>query len=48
MYERVRLGEATAPVHFIPPERGMVRWDRPGCEVHDSKGAAVFDDAFRS
>ncbi len=42
-----RLAQSTGPVHFILPNRGIVKWDRPGYEAHDPAGMAAFADELR-
>ena len=42
-----RLAQSKGPVHFILPNRGIVKWDRPGYEAHDPAGMAAFADELR-
>jgi uncharacterized protein (UPF0261 family) len=42
-----RLSEATAPVHFILPRRGIEEWDKEGGPAHDPEGLAAFLDEAR-
>ena len=43
-----RLSQATAPVHFILPEKGIEEWDREGCDLHDPEGLGAFVDEVKS
>lgn len=43
-----RLSQATAPVHFILPEKGIEEWDREGCDLHDPEGLGAFVEEVKS
>lgn len=37
-----KLSKATAPVALLLPQQGCNEWDRPGGDLHDAEGLAVF------
>jgi uncharacterized protein (UPF0261 family) len=43
-----KLSQAQAPVAFVLPNQGCNEWDRPGGDLHDAEGLAVFCDEMRS
>ncbi|NIZ62034.1 hypothetical protein DL239_13715 [Sedimentitalea sp. CY04] len=43
-----KLSNATAPVALLLPTGGCNEWDRPGADLHDADGLAVFCDEIKS
>jgi uncharacterized protein (UPF0261 family) len=45
---RERLAQTKGPTALILPKGGCGEWDRPGADLHDAEGLAVFLDEMRS